>query len=138
MSINPELILKRCEEIAESLHRLEKIKTTDKDKFTKDQDLLDIASYRLLIAIEAALNICYHVSAKRMKKIPREYAECFQILAEQDVISRELGDELMKMARFRNMLVHAYWKMNPEIIYDIIQNDLDHLRRFSKHMADLI
>jgi uncharacterized protein YutE (UPF0331/DUF86 family) len=138
MSLNPELILKRCEEIAESLERLERIKKIDKDNFLNDQDLMDIASYRLLIAIEAGLNLCYHVSAKQLKKIPREYAECFQILAERNIISRELGDELMKMARFRNMLVHVYWKMNPEIIYDIIQNDLDHLRRFSKHMADLI
>ena len=81
MSLNPELILKRCEEIAESLERLERIKKIDKDNFLNDQDLMDIASYRLLIAIEAALNLCYHVSAKQLKKIPREYAECFQILA---------------------------------------------------------
>lgn len=138
MSLNPELIQNRCEEIAESLARLEKIKDVDKEAFLKDQDLLDIASYRLLVAVESALNLCYHVSAKKLKKIPREYAECFVILTENDIIPKELGDELVKMAKFRNMLVHVYWKIDYEIIFDIIQNHLDRLRQFSKIAADLI
>lgn len=138
MSLNPELIQNRCEEIAESLARLDKIKDMDKKAFLNDQDLLDIASYRLLVAIEASLNLCYHVSAKKLKKIPREYAECFVILTENEIIPKELGDELIKMAKFRNMLVHVYWKIDYEIVFDIIQNRLDSLRQFSKEAANLI
>lgn len=71
MSLNKELIQKRCEEIAESLDRLEEIKKVKKGEFLKDQDLLDIACYRLLIAIEASLSLCYHISAKKLKKVPK-------------------------------------------------------------------
>jgi uncharacterized protein YutE (UPF0331/DUF86 family) len=138
MILNPELIHNRCGEIAESLTRLEKIKDVNKESFLKDQDLLDIASYRLLVAIEAALNLCYHVSAKKLKKIPREYAECFVILTENKIIPKEFGGELAKMAKFRNMLVPVYWKIDYEIIFDIIHNHLDCLRQFSKIAADLI
>lgn len=138
MSLNKELIQKRCEEITESLDRLEEIKKIKKDEFLKDRDLLDIACYRLLIAIEASLSLCYHISAKKLKKVPKEYAECFEILSEQKIISNELGIELIKMARFRNMLVHVYWKIDYQIIFDIIQDKLDNLREFSKNMAELI
>jgi uncharacterized protein YutE (UPF0331/DUF86 family) len=138
MSLNKELIQKRCEEIAESLDRLEEIKKVKKDEFLKDRDLLDIACYRLLIAIEASLSLCYHISAKKLKKVPKEYAECFEILSEQKIISNELGNELIKMARFRNMLVHVYWKIDYQIIFDIIQDKLDNLQEFSKKMAELI
>jgi len=137
MSLNPELIQNRCGEIAESLARLEKIKDVDKEAFLKDQDLLDIASYRLLVAIESVLNLCYHISAKKLKKIPREYAECFVILTEKNIIPKELGDELVKMAKFRNMLVHVYW-IDYEIIFDIIHNHLDRLRQFSKIVMGLV
>ena len=84
------------------------------------------------------MSLCYHISAKKLKKVPKEYAECFEILSEQKIISNELGNELIKMARFRNMLVHVYWKIDYQIIFDIIQNKLDNLREFSKNIAELI
>lgn len=33
-----------------------------REAFFADQDALDVACYRLLVAIEAALALCYHVS----------------------------------------------------------------------------
>lgn len=33
-----------------------------REAFLADQDALDVACYRLLVAIEAALALCYHVS----------------------------------------------------------------------------
>lgn len=137
MSLNQELIGKRCEEIEDSLKRLEKIKDTPKENFLKNRDLQDITSYRLLVAIEAATNLCYHVSAKKLKKTPGEYAECFGILGEAEIIPLELSEELKKMARFRNMLVHMYWKVDYEIVFDILQKNLGHLRQFSEVINSL-
>jgi len=138
MKINQELIQTRCQEIADSLERLEKIKSFTKDEFLKDRDLQDIASYRLLVAIEAALNLCYHVSAKKLKKVPQEYAECFSILAEGGIIPKNLSVRLKRMAHFRNMLVHMYWKIDLEIIFDIIKNNLADLQQFSEAMGTLL
>jgi hypothetical protein len=47
MSLNPELIRTRCQEIEESLGRLERIKAVPREDFLKDRDLQDIACYRL-------------------------------------------------------------------------------------------
>jgi len=138
MNLNQELIKMRCQEISDSLERLEKIKNSPKEKFLKNRDLQDIASYRLLVAIEAAMNLCYHISARKLKKAPDEYAECFGILGEAEIIPKELAEELKKMARFRNMLVHMYWKMDYEIIFDILQNNLQQLKQFSTAVAALL
>ena len=138
MSLNQEIIRSRCQEIEESLERLERIRTKPKEEFLKDSDIQDIACYRLLIAIEASLNLCYHVAAKKLKKVPEEYAECFTFLVDARIINAELGARLQKMARFRNLLVHVYWKMNFETLYDIIQNHLDDLRHFSQKIASLV
>ncbi len=68
MTLNADLIRYRCREIEESLARLEQFQHLTKDQFLSNQDTLDIACYRLLIAIEAALALCFHVSATRLKK----------------------------------------------------------------------
>jgi len=132
MNLNPELVRTRCQEIEESLGRLEKIKAVKKEDFLKDRDLQDIACYRLLVAIEAALGLCYHVSAKHLKRVPEEYAECFAILSDAQIVPKELSETLQRMARFRNLLVHMYWKLDYPAVYDLIQHQLVDLRRFSE------
>jgi len=132
MNLNPELVRTRCQEIEESLGRLEKIKAVKKEDFLKDRDLQDIACYRLLVAIEAALGLCYHVSAKQLKRVPEEYAECFAILSDAQIVPKELSETLQRMARFRNLLVHMYWKLDYPAVYDLIQHHLGNFRRFSE------
>ena len=64
MSLNPDLIRARCVEIDTSLSRLEEIARLPRETFLSNQDTLDVACYRLLIAIEAALALCFHVSQR--------------------------------------------------------------------------
>jgi uncharacterized protein YutE (UPF0331/DUF86 family) len=138
MNLNPELIRTRCQEIEESLGRLEKIKAVPREDFLKDRDLQDIACYRLLVAIEAALGLCYHVSAKQLKRVPEEYAECFAILSDAQIIPKDLSENLQRMARFRNLLVHMYWKLEIDTLLELIRNHLQDLRRFSEAIVALL
>ena len=138
MSLNQELIKNRCQEIEESLNRLEKIKAQLKEDFLKDQDMQDIACYRLLVAIEAALGLCYHVAAKELKKVPEEYAECFTILTNAGIIPTGLSKSLQRMARFRNPLVHMYWKIDYAALYEMIRHNLKDLRQFSEAVVALL
>jgi uncharacterized protein YutE (UPF0331/DUF86 family) len=138
MMLNQELIRTRCQEIEDSLERIKKIKKMTKEEFLKDRDAQDIACYRLLIGIEAALNLCYHISAKHLKKVPDEYAECFVILFDAGIIPESLSENLQKMARFRNLLVHMYWKIDYDTVYDIIRDNIDDLRKFSSIVVSLL
>ena len=138
MNLNQELVRTRCQEIEDSLERLERIGKRPKEEFLRDQDLEDIACYRLLVAIEAALGLCYHVSAKHLKKVPEEYAECFAILANAGVIPSDLSENLQKMARFRNLLIHMYWKVDYGTLYEMIQHNLNDLRHFSETIVGLL
>ena len=102
MNLNADLVRARCSEIEESLRRLDRFKNLSRHEFLSNQDTLDLACYRLLVAIEAALALCYHVSAKHLRKVPEEYAHCFSLLQEAGLISADLSLRLQKMARFRN------------------------------------
>lgn len=138
MTLDQELIRNRCQEIMDSLARLEQIGREAPDVFLKDQDMQDIGSYRLLVAIEAALGLCYHIAAKRLLKIPDDYAQCFAILEKAGLIEPDLSTNLQKMARFRNLLVHMYWKVDYVEVHKIIREYLNDLRAFSGIAAALI
>jgi uncharacterized protein YutE (UPF0331/DUF86 family) len=50
----------------------------------------------------------------------------------------DLSTRLQQMARFRNLLVHVYWEIDYGRVFDVIEHDLDDLRRFSRTVAALV
>jgi uncharacterized protein YutE (UPF0331/DUF86 family) len=130
MTLNSDLIQARFEDIQQSLERLRAIRELSRARFLADQDTLDIACYRLLVAIEAAVQICLHTSAQQLQRVPETYAECFELLGEAGIVSGDLSQDLQRMARFRNMLVHVYWEVDYALVFDVLQEHLDDLQAF--------
>ncbi len=138
MGLNESLIRSRFEDIQKSLERLEEFRALPKEAFLADPDRLDLACYRLIVAIEAAVQICFHVGAQQLHRVPEEYAGCFAMLGEAGIIPADLSERLQQMARFRNVLVHRYWDVDYGRVYDILQSRLDDLRGFVQAIGDLL
>ena len=135
MTLNADLVRQRAGEIVESLARLERLGQLPEADFLANQDAKDIACYRLLLAIEAALALCYHWSATTLRVTPEDYSACFGALAGAGVIPAPLAERLQRMARFRNLLVHMYWKVDYARVYRIVRDDLGDLRAFASLMT---
>ncbi len=138
MTLDADVVRGRCGEIEQAIDRLSRIRAAGRDAFLADADARDIACYRLLLAIEAALALCYHVSARRLKSVPDDYAGCFAGLSRGGIIATDLSDRLQQMARFRNLLVHVYWEVDYSRVFDVVEADLEDLRLFSRAMAALV
>jgi len=138
VKLNHDRIRSKLDDISRSLARLRQLRSSGRGAFLANEDSQDIARSRLLTAIEAALNICYHIAAKKLHRIPEEYAQCFLVLAEAGLISSELAQNLGKMARFRNRLVHLYWDIDYGQVYDILAEDLDDLEAFMTEVTLLL
>ena len=91
--------------------------------------------YLLIVAAEAAIDVCNHIVARQGGRAPEEYAECFAILADLKVVEPGLAQRLKKMARFRNLLVHLYWKVDNQRVYQIVQHDLGDLDSFRQQVS---
>jgi uncharacterized protein YutE (UPF0331/DUF86 family) len=138
MMLDADVVRIRCQEISDSLERLRRIRNDGREAFLTNRDMQDIACYRLLIAIEAALALCYHVSARHLRVAPDDYAGCFAVLEKAAVISNVLSKRLQQMARFRNLLVHVYWTLDYGKVFDVLEHDLDDLEEFSRAVAALV
>ena len=118
--------------------RLRKITDISLDEFLKNDDLKDIASFRLIKLLESSISICQHLSAKILKKAPESYSNCFEMLSEANIINVDLSEKLQQMARFRNMLIHVYWNIDYRQVYEIIKNDLGDIELFVKSLDKFI
>ena len=48
------------------------------------------------------------------------------------------GERKRRMARFRNLLVHMYWKVDYEKVHEVIHHSLEELRLFGRTIARLL
>lgn len=121
--------------IADAARRLRELGAIPEDEFLGDFRNTESAKYLFVVATEAAIELCQHIAIRRSSRSPDDYADCFAILAEIDVIDASLSARLQRMARFRNLLVHLYWQVDNRRVYRAIHEDLTDLDDYRRQVA---
>lgn len=98
--------------------------------FLQDPRSINSAKYLFIVASQAALDICNHLAAKTGGRSPADYSDCIAVLAEIGVLDDELMKRLVKMVKFRNLLVHLYWKLDDAELYRIMRENLGDFDRY--------
>ncbi len=129
---NQDKINKLVSELRKAFTRLSGLRETGKDQFLSSADKIDSVKYNFVVAIEAAIDICNHIVSQNAFRAPDDYTDCFKVLQEQNIIDEEYLLKLQSMVRFRNRLVHIYWDIDNEKLYEILQNDLPDLELYLK------
>jgi uncharacterized protein YutE (UPF0331/DUF86 family) len=57
-------------------------------------------------------------------------------LGRHGIVPAELADRIQGMAGLRNILVHRYFKVDPEKVYQHLQQDLGDFAAFVRHVRD--
>ncbi|HET8564533.1 MAG TPA: HepT-like ribonuclease domain-containing protein, partial [Candidatus Binatia bacterium] len=80
---NPDKITKLISALRTALNRLRSIEALDKESFLNDPDKVSSAKYNFIVAIESAIDICNHIISQNGYRAPEDYADAFQVMAEQ-------------------------------------------------------
>jgi len=131
--IDKEVLENNLSNLEEYLSDLEEVKLNYKLADYKNNKIIKRYTERTLqIAIEACLDIAHHIISYQGFREPQDNKDCFQVLLEKEVISTDLAEQLKRMAQFRNVVVHDYLKVNPEIIYAILHKNLPDIVDFAQ------
>jgi uncharacterized protein YutE (UPF0331/DUF86 family) len=128
--INIERIKQFAGEIKESLHILRGYIPKGKEQILKDSTILGSIKYNLIVAIQGCIDICNHIVAKKGGRAPQDYGDCFKLMAELGILEENISNQLAQMAKFRNLLIHLYWQVDNERIYEILIKNLDDIEHF--------
>jgi len=110
--------------IRDARRQLGELAAMTEDDFLADPRAVNSAKYLLIVVIEAALDICNHLVARCGGRSPSDYADCIAILNELGAIDGDLKARLARMARFRNLLVHLYWRVDDRQVHRVMREDL--------------
>lgn len=138
MEVNKNKLRKLLSELADALRELEDLRNREKGEFLRNSHLVSSGKYNLLIAIEAAIDICNHIISRRHYRAPEDYADTFKVMGEVGAFPEEFLKDLIEMARFRNRLVHLYWTVDKKEIYKILQDNLSDFEKFVQYLGQFI
>ncbi|MFQ5605984.1 MAG: DUF86 domain-containing protein [bacterium] len=126
-----EVLVRLFSELTQAVGKLKGLAQTSKEEFLAAFEKVDSAKYNFIVAIEAAIDICNHVIADQNLGTPEEYSDVFRVMGDARVFDKEFVERLVDMVKFRNLLVHVYWKVDEERLYRILQKDLSDFEKFT-------
>jgi uncharacterized protein YutE (UPF0331/DUF86 family) len=116
--------------LRDAVRQLRELGEASRESFLADRRLVNSAKYPLIVASEAALDICNHLAVRRGGRSPADYADCMTILWELGILDEDLTARLVRMASFHNLLVRLYAKVDDGEVYRIIRERLGDFDRY--------
>jgi len=138
MQVDNDLIEGKIDIIEKNLEFLEQYKNKNINEFIKSYKDIQAAKFSLFEIIESCLDIASHIISTKGFERADNYSEMFEILGKHDIIDIGLSENLSDMARFRNLLIHRYNKVDNSKIFLYIKEELLYIKNFIKSVLKLI
>lgn len=137
MSDADDVIASRLKILAEYVDELRvyRERATSFRVYQDDKMLRRAVERSLQVAIEACLDIGRRLIALEGFRYPEDNKDVFQILAEEEVVPRQLLPSLIEMARFRNLIVHDYAQIDDARVYGILKKRLEDFDAYARAIA---
>ena len=115
MVLKPKAVRARLLKLEEVISRLEELHAAG-----VNQDFRDIWAVErgLQLAAEVVFDIGNHILSAHFGVSAEDYEDILEQLSRQDVISDALRGRLKGLGGFRNILVHDYLRLDPEVVTD--------------------
>ena len=134
--VDNNVILRKIVALEEYLQDLSEAKNISFQEFSSSKINRRYIERTLHMAIEACIDISNHIISYDGFREPISNKDTFQVLTEVNIISVNLSEKLQKMAQFRNIIVHDYVKIQPEIVFSIVQKNVVDIIDFVKIIRD--
>ncbi|MGH7297255.1 MAG: type VII toxin-antitoxin system HepT family RNase toxin [Polyangiaceae bacterium] len=133
-----ELVIRKLAILGEHLARARRRRPAQLDALRADVDLQDSLSLSVLVAIQEAIDIAFHVVSDEGWGAPASYAESFEVLARRGVIEPTLAAALSAAAGLRNRLAHAYATLDIDRLWSELPAGLDALEQYAAAIARFV
>ena len=124
-----DIILAKVASIQRCLGRIRTVTSLSPESLD-NIDTQDIFLLNLQRGIQAALDLAAHVVASEGLGLPERARESFSLMKNAGIIDGETALKMEKMTGFRNIAVHDYQSLDPDILKSILVYRLKDLENF--------
>lgn len=136
--VDKNLLLRKIADLEGYMEQIKEYSSITIDEYRSDWKVQRIIERTLQMMIEVAVDIANHIISDGKMRIPESYADTFRVLFENRVIDEDIQEIMIKMSKFRNIVVHQYESVNPEIVVNILKKGLTDLVTYKDAIIDYV
>ena len=134
--VDLDRVLAKFEMLDRFLGIIKSLSQTEIQKFMTDPILIGSMRYYLQVSIECCLDVAAHAVSSERYRAPKDYADTFTVLEENEILPAKLAQKLRQMAKFRNRLVHLYGEIDDHAVHRIARTDVKDMAHFKAAILD--
>lgn len=134
--IRQKVVVARVSMVRQMLAKIATLPLESLETFLVDDHKVAAGESYLRRALEALLDLGRHVLAKGFGIAAVEYKEIPRALQQQGILSTELGEVGLRMAGYRNRMVHFYDEISSEELHRILSEHLGEIERITRAIED--
>lgn len=110
--------------LSEYVTDLRELQGVDFETYAEEKLIRRTVERMLHLAVEACLDIGHRIIACEGLRIPEDNKDVFAVLSEGGIVAPDLLPNLVAMARFRNLVVHNYARIDDTVVFGILKRRL--------------
>ncbi|MCA1672136.1 MAG: DUF86 domain-containing protein [Actinobacteria bacterium] len=115
--VDRELMAERAAVVGRHLDRVARHLPEDPAELRPDTAATDTVILHLWQAVQVVIDLAVSTCVRLGVGSPPTYADAFRRLADAQIIQRDLADQLARAAGFRNLVVHAYGRLDLQRVH---------------------
>lgn len=123
--VDKTLVMRKLSELEEYLNQVREFSSITLQEYTDNWKTQRIIERTLQLMIELCTDIAGHLISSERLRVPTSYADTFKVLLEGTLIDSSLYQVMERMAKFRNIVVHHYDKIDESIVVTTLREHLD-------------
>jgi uncharacterized protein YutE (UPF0331/DUF86 family) len=133
-----DLLSEKLESLRRCVARIEQRRARSVEGLTADPDRQDILALNLTRAVQPCIDMAVHVLADSDRPLSVTMGEAFTALAEERVIDAELAARMRAAVGFHDVAVHAYDRLDWDIVHAVSHEGLHDFERVGARIASLL
>lgn len=120
-----ERIKDKIEEIENYLEELSMITPDNLESYKEDFKTKAACERYVEKVIEAVIDLIFLIIKEKKLQIPEDDETAFDIIFKSNLISKELAGRLKQAKGMRNIIAHEYGKVDDEIVFNSLKDELE-------------
>lgn len=135
--LDKERLYIKIDELKDYMDEIRQVKPVNLESYKKIEKKRSCERI-LQLCVECTLDICKIIVSGLRLGVPSEENDLFDKLNRQNIIDNQMLDKLKNIRGFRNILVHEYGDVDDEVVFEIIQKDLNDFCEFISQITAYI
>lgn len=129
-------LARKLEYLRKQLDLLEEYRKVSKDVLFGEEEKRLAVERLLELSLQSVIDCSRLLVALEDWRPIRDQRDALLILVDHDVLSESLVERLLKAKGFRNVLVHEYVEIDPDLLFSHLRHGVDDIWEFAQCLAE--